>query len=248
MANLHIKVPSSGDNQTDETYFKIEDNIEFGNGSTEIGRLGGNGPVIIQKAGSMNYNNSGPRLTIKQVANNGTTGLSISTYTTTSGEVDKSDIFSESGDLYVRAFNNLNFRTENGSINFATNGANQRMEINEYGQVGIGTTTHIDNFTKLTVAGRIHAQEVKVTAGAGADFVFDKDYNLPGITETEDFIKANQHLPGIPSAEEMQQNGINLGEMQIKLLQKIEELTLYVIELKKENEEMKEEIENLKNN
>jgi hypothetical protein len=78
--------------------------------------------------------------------------------------------------------------------------------------------------------------------------VFDKDYNLPGITETEDFIKANQHLPGIPSAEEMQQNGINLGEMQIKLLQKIEELTLYVIELKKENEEMKEEIENLKNN
>jgi len=69
---------------------------------------------------------------------------------------------------------------------------------------------------------------------------------LPGIDEVDSFIKANKHLPDIPSANEMQQNGLDLGEMQIKILQKVEELTLYVIELKKENEEMKGEIENLK--
>ncbi len=83
--------------------------------------------------------------------------------------------------------------------------------------------------------------------------MFENDYDLPGISEVENFIKTNKRLPGIQSAEEMITNGIDVGEMQIKLLQKIEELTLYVIELKRENEvmrgdnaEMKVEIEKLK--
>ncbi len=68
----------------------------------------------------------------------------------------------------------------------------------------------------------------------------------PGISEVENYIQPNLHLPGIPSADEMVSNGIDVGEMQIKLLQKIEELTLYVIELKKENEEMREDNEEMK--
>ncbi|OYT13457.1 MAG: hypothetical protein B6I19_05025 [Bacteroidetes bacterium 4572_114] len=145
-------------------------------------------------------------------------------------------------------------------IHFATNGSPDgspngnpdsdgilRMEINSDGQVGIGTTNHFDMETMLTVAGKIHAKEIKVTANAGgADFVFENDYDLPGISEVENFIKTNKHLPDIPSADEMITNGIDVGEMQIKLLQKIEELTLYVIELKKENEEMRGEINKLK--
>lgn len=90
-------------------------------------------------------------------------------------------------------------------------------------------------------------------AGGGADFVFDSDYDLPAIDDVDAFIQTNHHLPGIPSADEMKAKGIDVGEMQVKLLQKIEELTLYVIELKKENEEMQEgnaemkvEIEKLK--
>ncbi|MCD4698325.1 MAG: hypothetical protein K8S16_19025 [Bacteroidales bacterium] len=108
------------------------------------------------------------------------------------------------------------------------------------GNVGIGTP-NIENATaKLTVKGNILAKEVKVRIDAGgADFVFDDNYKLPGLDYIEDFINKNNHLPEIPSADEMSEKGINVGELQIKLLQKIEELTLYVIELKKENVEMK---------
>jgi len=106
------------------------------------------------------------------------------------------------------------------------------------GYVGIGTQNPT---SLLTVAGNIASREVKVTVAAGADFVFDNDYNLPSLESVDKFIKENKHLPEIASAKEMQKDGINLSEMNIKLLQKIEEMTLYMIEMKKENEEMKKE-------
>ena len=89
---------------------------------------------------------------------------------------------------------------------------------------------------KLTVAGNINSREVKVTVDAGADFVFDKNYVLPSLDAVDQYIKENKHLPEIASAEEMKKDGINLSEMNIKLLQKIEEMTLYMIEMQKENE------------
>ncbi|MCV9928319.1 centromere protein H [Flavobacterium sp. LS1R49] len=100
------------------------------------------------------------------------------------------------------------------------------------GNVGIGTTNPT---AKLTVAGDINAREVRVTVNAGADFVFENEYNLPSLTTVETYIKENKHLPEIASAKEMQESGINLSEMNIKLLQKVEELTLYTIEQHKEN-------------
>jgi hypothetical protein len=104
------------------------------------------------------------------------------------------------------------------------------------GNVGIGT---INPTSKLTVAGNISSREVKVTVDAGADFVFKKDYNLPSLSSLDTFIKENKHLPEMASAKEMQANGINLSEMNIKLLQKVEEMTLYMIEMKKDNEKLK---------
>jgi len=113
------------------------------------------------------------------------------------------------------------------------------------GNVGIGTAHPT---SKLTVAGNIASREVKVTVDAGADFVFEKDYDLPSLEFVDKFIKENKHLPEIDSAAAMQKDGINLSEMNIKLLQKIEEITLYIIEQNKSIEELKKEIKNIQSN
>ncbi len=112
-----------------------------------------------------------------------------------------------------------------------------------HGNVGIATTT-IPTGYKLAVAGNIIAEEIVVETG-WSDFVFEDDYNLKSLNEVENFINTNKHLPEIPSAAEVAENGVSLGEMQSKLLQKVEELTLYMIDLKKENEELKERITGL---
>ena len=100
---------------------------------------------------------------------------------------------------------------------------------------------------KLAVAGNMIAESVKVKLqGTWPDYVFAKDYELPSLEETEKSIQQNGHLPEIPSAAEVKDKGINIGEMNAILLKKIEELTLYVIDLKKENEARKKEIELVK--
>lgn len=120
---------------------------------------------------------------------------------------------------------------------------NQRLVVTNDGNVGIGTTNP-GNY-KLNVTGRIRANEVVVNT-SGADFVFHEDYKLPDLSDVESFIKENKHLPDIAPAAEMKVNGMNVSETQTKLLQKIEELTLYIIEQNKTNELQNREIENLK--
>jgi len=111
------------------------------------------------------------------------------------------------------------------------------------GNVGIGTTN--PDF-KLTVAGGIHAQDVKVTLTAGSDFVFEDSHRLTPLSEVEAFVKTNKHLPGIAPESEMLQQGLDVGSFQIKLLEKIEELTLYIISQQKALEHQQKEIEALK--
>ncbi len=109
-----------------------------------------------------------------------------------------------------------------------------RMVVKGNGNVGIGTSS--PGSYKLAVEGTIGARKVKVTQQTTwADFVFQDDYQLQALPDLEKYIQQNKHLPDIPSAKEVQQNGIDLGEMNAKLLQKIEELTLHIIELNKKN-------------
>lgn len=133
---------------------------------------------------------------------------------------------------------------------FTSDGANLALRAVENGNVGIGTLNPTE---KLSVNGKIRAKEIKVEAAPWPDYVFAPSYKLPALKATEQFIKEHKHLPEIPSAIEVKKDGVNLGEMNAKLLKKIEELTLHLIdqnkrldEQDKKNAVQQKEIEQLK--
>jgi hypothetical protein len=109
--------------------------------------------------------------------------------------------------------------------------------------VGIGTTNPDQ---MLTVKGKIHTEELKVNPGILPDYVFEESYKLIPLEELELFIKTNKHLPGIPTAIEVNEKGMALGNSQIQLLKKIEELSLYLIDISKDQKKIKNQIESTK--
>ena len=111
-----------------------------------------------------------------------------------------------------------------------------RIYISASGNVGIGTENVTDAAYKLSVEGTIRTRKVRVDPATWADYVFDNDYHLRPIKELEQYIQAQKHLPDVPTTEEVKQKGIDLGDNQVVLLKKIEELTLYVIEQHKKQE------------
>ncbi|MNY48398.1 hypothetical protein D3C86_1837310 [compost metagenome] len=116
--------------------------------------------------------------------------------------------------------------TSNGNISIGNGGGKVIV-----GSLGVNFS---DNSYKLFVQTGIRTEKIKVDlTSQWSDFVFHKEYSLKPLDEVEQFIQSNKHLPDIPSAEQVKANGIDLGEMDAKLLQKIEELTLYIIEQNK---------------
>jgi hypothetical protein len=122
--------------------------------------------------------------------------------------------------------------TGNNPIALYTNSAN-RIFIDGFGSVGIGTDN--PGIYRLAVNGSIRAKELRINTG-WADYVFEKDYQLKPLAEVEQFIKVNHHLPGIPAAAILQKEGVDVSDMQTKMMAKIEELTLYLIEANKKIE------------
>lgn len=137
-------------------------------------------------------------------------------------------------------YNNLTADTDNTLIIYGS------QHPTYPGQMSFGATQPGDN-SKLTVGGRIRSQEVQVVQDVEApDYVFAEEYDLRTLDQVEAFIKANKHLPEIPSAAEFCENGVMLGEMSFDLLKKVEELTLYVIEMNKKIERLESELETAK--
>ncbi|WP_343701346.1 hypothetical protein [Chitinophaga sp.] len=153
------------------------------------------------------------------------TGTNTSGYALGIGVND--DGINFTNDSQVRGFN---FSNERGRI----------MTMAYNGWVGIGTS---NPQSLLAVAGTVTAQKVKVTSNGWADFVFGDGYRLPTLYELEKFVRHNKHLPDVPSAAEVAEHGVDLGEMDKKLLQKIEELTLYIIELQKQVDRQRNEMD-----
>ncbi|MFL9485705.1 hypothetical protein ACI6Q2_23180 [Chitinophagaceae bacterium LWZ2-11] len=122
-------------------------------------------------------------------------------------------------------------------------GASLGNDLIIQGSVGIGTMAASD---KLSVNGNIRSKKIIVTQTGWPDYVFDSAYTLTPLAHVEQFIKDNKHLPDVPSAKEVRDNGLDVGDNQAVLLKKIEELTLYMIEMKKENEMMKKQMKQSK--
>jgi len=227
------------------------------NGNSYISQMGAAKLVFTTNGGS-----DKPRMAIDSAGNVGigTTSPQAKLHVYGEGPIQVGD----NGGIYTILKNNdLTFHRDGnpsyicqmgtGRLIFTTNGGpdSMRMTIDNTGRVGIGTK---NPQSKLAVKGKITAEELELTLAGWSDFVFADNYQLMSLDKLEEHIKVNRSLPGIPTEKEVKENGVEVGEMQAKLLEKVEELTLYVIdqnkeliELKKENEELRTKINALKN-
>jgi hypothetical protein len=125
-------------------------------------------------------------------------------------------------------------------------GGSTKLYVNGQGQVGINTTNVATGF-ELSVNGQVICEELVVQHSSDwPDYVFAEDYNLMPLEEVEASIRQNRHLPGIPPARHVDQAGISVGDMQVRMMEKIEELTLYVIEQNKRLQAQESELAQLR--
>jgi hypothetical protein len=141
----------------------------------------------------------------------------------------------------------------NGNIGIGTAAPNTKLTVNGKTLIGDPAVVNIPSTGtyKLFVQGGILTDVVRVAvvnSSNWSDYVFEKNYNLLSLTEVEKFISTEKHLPNVPSACDVEKDGIDMAQMDATLLRKIEELTLYVIELKKENEALAKRLNKIENN
>jgi len=208
-----------------------------------------NGNYALTHAGLENYN----RMTI---LNNGYIGIGtpapvskLHINTKRDGDLDDYEglrIISSDGNTHIPYIDGRVYLS-GAELVFRTK-SDERMRVKSDGKVRIGSITTPGDY-KLYVEDGILTEQVKVAtvnSADWADYVFDEDYDLNSTEEVETFIKENKHLPNVPSAEEVGENGVDMVEMDATLLRQIEELWLHAIDSKKEIEQLKKENEQLK--
>lgn len=186
------------------------------------------------------------------VANNSNVGIGTLTPSTklhvvgkifanASGEAIKLD----GSNPNIGFYNNGTYRSfisQSGTELFlGVNGGNLHLDAQ---QIAIGNVVPAASAYKLTVGGKIICEELKVKLQSAPwpDYVFSDSYKLTPLSDLKNFIDKNKHLPNIPSAIDVQQNGIELGDMQTRLMEKVEELTLYIIDQQNQINELKKQI------
>ena len=139
------------------------------------------------------------------------------------------------------------------SFSFALGDVNIAKNLNVTGKITCHNQIEVTAMNAGTMnagsinADGINAKDIKVELPAAADYVFEDNYNLKSLSEVESYVKENKHLPGMPSASEFAEKGMSVSEMSNKLLEKVEELTLHLIQLEKENASLKAQMEVINN-
>ncbi|WP_417430978.1 hypothetical protein [Halpernia sp.] len=225
-----------GNYSTPIVKFNAVDKSAIFNGSVGIGnnlpteRLDVSGNIVLRNI--TNIGGAGSSIYFTSFASDSPGARIKSSLEFASGVNSKSSLILSS--YYSKYMNELTLK--NGMVGIGTDNPEYNLDVK-------GKAAFSDN---VKIAAKLEAKEIKVTTTPTADFVFEEDYQLPTLEEVEKHIKEKKHLPEIASAKEMEKEGVNVGEFQIKLLQKIEELTLYSIEQNKQIKELQEENKTLR--
>jgi len=147
------------------------------------------------------------------------------------------------GFLQLGISNNLNIGFDNNEIQARNNGVVSRLVLqNSGGAIQVGSAVTPTGYA-ISINGRAICEELKIQASSNwPDYVFEKNYSLKSLDELRSYINQNKHLPNIPSAETIEKNGIEVGDMQKRIMEKIEELTLYILQLQEQNNQLEKEM------
>lgn len=235
---------TSPSNGSRVTIFSSNSAAQFlsGAGSGETG-VSFSTPFGIQSALGFNLGYSGSFRFLKtgygaSLTHNPTTGL-IGFNTTQGKGTSGATSFFNPTSIYIDS---------SGYLGIGTSSPKAKLHVNSSMVIGSDNLLPAAGYL-LSVGGKIISEEVRVELNTNwPDYVFSDDYKLPSLKKIEEFISKNNHLPNIPSAREVKESGIDLGDMNKRLLEKIEELTLYMIDQHKEIEKLKEQVNDLKSN